>query len=82
MRDIFEVLKESKIKTTPGKTIKACRTNFNIELERLAQESGIAATEILEIEEGKVELTFDQAKRIGLVLGLGPEIILASGKEN
>ncbi len=63
-------------KTTPGRVIKAFRTNFKITQQELAEVTGIAETNLSAIENDKVEIGVKRAVLIAAALGISPSSLL------
>lgn len=70
----FSDLKLSK--ATPGKVLKAFRTNFDITQHELAQVTGIAETNLSAIENDRVEIGVKRAVLIAAALGISPSALL------
>lgn len=61
---------------TPGKIIKAKRTNYKITVDEVEKVTGISKTNLSLYENDKKSLGFIQAAKIGLAIGLHPMSIL------
>lgn len=61
---------------TPGKMIKAKRTNYKITLDEVEKVTGISKTNLSLYEHDKKPLGLIQATKIGIAIGLHPMSIL------
>ena len=70
-------------KLSPGKVIKAKRTNYKITLDEVEQVTGISKTNLSLYENDKKSLGLIQATKIGMAIGLHPmSILFPEGYEN
>lgn len=74
MKDILNEIDSSQ--STPGKTLKAFRKNFNITLRDLEDVTGIKESNLSTLENDRIEMTSYYAERLGAALGIHPSLLL------
>jgi transcriptional regulator with XRE-family HTH domain len=62
--------------STPGKTLRAFRKNFEITLKDLEDVTGIKESNLSALENERVEMTSYYAERLGAALGIHPSLLL------
>lgn len=62
--------------STPGKTVRAFRKNFNITLKELEDVTGIKESNLSALENDRIEMTSYYAERLGAALGIHPSLLL------
>lgn len=62
--------------STPGKTLRAFRKNFDITLKDLEEVTGIKESNLSALENDRIEMTSYYAERMGAALGIHPSLLL------
>lgn len=62
--------------TTPGKTLRAFRKNFEITLKELEEVTDIKESNLSALENDRTEMTSYYAERLGAALGIHPRLLL------
>ena len=62
--------------STPGKTLRAFRKNFEITLKDLEDVTGIKESNLSALENERTEMTSYYAERLGAALGIHPSLLL------
>ena len=62
--------------STPGKTLRAFRKNFEITLKDLEDVTGVKESNLSALENDRVEMTSYYAERLGAALGIHPSLLL------
>jgi transcriptional regulator with XRE-family HTH domain len=62
--------------STPGKTLRAFRKNFEITLKELEEVTGIKESNISALENDRTEMTSYYAEMFGAALGIHPSLLL------
>lgn len=73
MRNFFDLPREI---ATPGKVVRAFRTNFEITLRELQYITGISYTNLSAIEHDRIDIGVRRAVLIAAAFGILPESIL------
>ena len=64
------------VNSTPGHVVRSLRKNYNLTLDDLAKITGIEATNLSNIENGKVELGWDRASTLAAAFHVSVQSIL------
>lgn len=76
-RNFKDILNEvDSSPSTPGKTLRAFRKNFNITLKDLEDVTGVKESNLSALENDRTEMTSYYAERLGAALGIHPSLLL------
>jgi transcriptional regulator with XRE-family HTH domain len=76
-RNLKDILNEiDPTPSTPGKTLRAFRRNFEITLKDLEDVTGIKESNLSALENDRVEMSSYYAERLGAALGVHPSLLL------
>lgn len=73
MKDLLSL---KVVRSTPGQVVRALRKNYNLTLDDLAKITGIEATNLSNIENGKVELGWERASTLAAAFHVSVQAIL------
>jgi transcriptional regulator with XRE-family HTH domain len=73
MKNFFDL---PQVKATPGRIVRAFRTNFGLTLKELEQITGISYTNLSAIEHDRVDVGVRRAVLLAAAFGIEPQQIL------
>lgn len=76
-KNLRETLREiDSTESTPGKTLRAFRKNFEITLKDLEEVTDIKESNLSALENDRIEMSSYYAERLGAALGIHPSLLL------
>ncbi len=73
MKNFFDL---AQVKATPGRIVRAFRTNFGLTLKELEQITGVSYTNLSAIEHDRIDVGVRRAVLLAAALGIEPHQIL------
>lgn len=70
------VVARARVGLTPGSTIRVAREVMEWSQSELASRAGLTQSTVSAIERGKISLGVERAKRLAVVLGVHPAVLL------